>query len=173
MEKIVIIINGRGGVGKDTLCEFASKSFKIQNISAITPIKNIAIEYGWRGEKDAKSRKFLSDLKRVFIEYNDLPTKYLYQKYEEFMKSMDQILFMHIREIGEIEKIKNKIKTPCLTLLVDREVRSNAEWGNDSDDQVDQYTYDFYYDNNKTLEKTEEDFITLINDMLNFEGLKG
>lgn len=168
MEKIVIIINGRGGVGKDTLCEFASKSFKIQNISAITPIKNIALEYGWKGEKDAKSRKFLSDLKKVFIEYNDLPTKYLYQKYKEFMKSTDQILFMHIREIGEIEKIKKKIETPCVTLLVDREVDCNTEWGNDSDDQVNQYKYDFYYNNNKTLKKTEEEFKILINDILNF-----
>lgn len=168
MEKIVIIINGRGGVGKDTLCELASKNFKIQNISAITPIKDIARECGWKGEKDAKSRKFLSDLKRIFIEYNDLPTKYLYQKYKEFMDSTDQILFMHIREVGEIEKIRKKIKTPCITLLVKREIGYNVEWGNDSDDQVDQYKYDFYYDNNKTLEEAEEDFKMLISSILNW-----
>ena len=47
MEKIVIIINGRGGVGKDTLCDLAAKYFKVEKISAITPIKEIAQNYGW------------------------------------------------------------------------------------------------------------------------------
>ena len=42
MNKIVIIINGRGGVGKDTLCDFAAKHYKVENISSITPIKDLA-----------------------------------------------------------------------------------------------------------------------------------
>ena len=64
MEKIVIIINGRGGVGKDTLCDLAAKHFKIKNISAITPIKEIAQNYGWNGQKDSKSRKFLKYIQK-------------------------------------------------------------------------------------------------------------
>ena len=39
MKKTVIVINGAGGVGKDTLCEFAEKHFKVMNVSSITPIK--------------------------------------------------------------------------------------------------------------------------------------
>ena len=58
-KKIVIIINGKGGAGKDTVCEITSKFFKVRNISAITPIKEIAANFGWNGEKDNKSRKFL------------------------------------------------------------------------------------------------------------------
>ena len=81
MKKIVIIINGNGGVGKDTLCDFASEKYTVTNISAITPIKNIAYQFGWRGEKDQKSRKFLADLKKTFIEYNDLPYRYLVGEY--------------------------------------------------------------------------------------------
>ena len=46
MEKIVIIINGVGGAGKDTLCDLASKHYKVKNISAITPIKEIAQKCG-------------------------------------------------------------------------------------------------------------------------------
>ena len=103
MEKLVIIINGVGGVGKDTLCDFAAKYYKIRKISAITPIKEIAQHYGWNGEKDERSRKFLSDVKRAFIEYNDLPTQYLLKQYEKFKKSEDEILFVHIREKEEIE----------------------------------------------------------------------
>lgn len=36
MKKIVIIINGNGGVGKDTLCDFAAEKYKVTNVSAIT-----------------------------------------------------------------------------------------------------------------------------------------
>ena len=70
-DKIVIIINGKGGAGKDTVCDIAAKFYKVEIISAITPIKEIATSFGWRGEKDRRARKFLSDLKRAFIEYND------------------------------------------------------------------------------------------------------
>ena len=82
MKKTVIVINGAGGVGKDTLCELASKHFKVYNVSSITPIKEIASMCGWRGEKDDKARKFLSDLKRLTVEYNDYPTVWAKARYE-------------------------------------------------------------------------------------------
>ena len=52
MKKTVVVINGRGGVGKDTLCAFAAERYSVQNSSAITPIKEMAEIIGWRGEKD-------------------------------------------------------------------------------------------------------------------------
>lgn len=160
MEKIVIIINGQGGVGKDTLCDFAAKKFNVQNVSAITPIKEMASMCGWNGKKDAKSRAFLSELKKVVVSYNDYPTFYLLQKYDKFMQSSDEILFMHIREIEEIKKIKELIPTRCVTLLVRRDTFAHRlVWGNTSDDLVDQYQYDYYYNNIKPLDEAEADFI--------------
>lgn len=158
MDKVVIIINGRGGVGKDTLCEIAAKYFRVKNISSITPIKEIAGNYGWNGEKDSRSRKFLSDLKRAFIEYNDLPTQYLYEQYQIFLKDENQILFVHIREKEEIEKLKNLIDQSCYTVLVRRDLKDIGNWGNASDDEVEDYPYDLYYNNDKTLPETERDF---------------
>ena len=76
MKKITIIINGKGGAGKDTMCEMAAKHFRTMNVSSIDPIKKIASQNGWNGEKDDKSRKFLADLKKIFTDYNDLPTEY-------------------------------------------------------------------------------------------------
>ncbi len=161
--KLTIVINGRGGVGKDTLCDFAAEQFSVRNISSITPIKAIARTHGWNGEKDLRSRKFLSDLKRVFTEYNDLPTRYLADEHRAFFESNDQILFVHIRESDQIGAFVRAIDGNCVTLLVRREDESVAEhYGNASDDDVECYEYDYYYDNNLPLEKTKQAFVDFI-----------
>ena len=168
MNKSVVIINGMGGVGKDTLCELAARHFSVKIISAITPIKEIAQKYGWNGEKDAKSRKFLSDLKRVFIEYNDLPTQYLYEEYKLFFNSDAQILFVHIREPQEIDKLKALIQdTPCFTVLVERQQDNLVKWGNASDDDVMKYSYDYYFKNDKSLAEAEVEFAELCKVIMN------
>jgi guanylate kinase len=45
-KQITIVMNGKGGVGKDTLC-LSLSSRRVRNISSITPIKEIAANYGW------------------------------------------------------------------------------------------------------------------------------
>jgi len=166
MEKIVIIINGVGGAGKDTICDLAAKHYKVKNISAITPIKDIAQNYGWNGEKDARSRKFLSDLKRAFIDYNDLPTKYLYGQYREFLESKNEILFVHIREKEEIEKFKKLVDIRCKTLLINRQNIDVEKWGNASDDEVKNYKYDLYFENNSSLSEIEQKLVSFLSSLL-------
>ena len=165
MKKILIVINGKGGVGKDTLCEFASRHFKTRNISSVTPIKEIAKTGGWKGEKDAKARKMLSDLKKVFTEYNELPTRYVCEQYEDFLKTDEDILFVHIREPKEIEKLKNALPGKCKALLVTRKSYSQ-NWGNSSDDCVEDYDYDMYYKNDCPLMEAEADFVRFLEENL-------
>lgn len=167
--KLVIIINGTGGVGKDTMCEIAARYYPVDNISSITPVKDIASLCGWNGEKDDKSRKFLSDLKALLTNYNDYPNLYLMKKYEDFMKGDKQLLFVHIRECGEIDKFRRKIKTPCITLLIKRTNMEEVTWGNVSDDMVENYDYDYTFDNNRPLEETDKVFIDFLGDILNEE----
>ena len=156
--KAVIIINGRGGTGKDTLCGFAERIYCTVNVSSAEPIKEIARRYGgWQGEKDAKSRKFLADLKQLFADYNDLPLRYLMEKYHQFSESGAQILFVHIREGEEIDKFKRQVNLPCVTLLV-RRSSVRQQWGNASDDDVEKYDYDYCYDNDKEFAQAEPDF---------------
>ena len=163
MEKTVIVINGAGGVGKDTLCEFAEKHFKVMNVSSITPIKEIAAMCGWKGEKTDKARKFLSDLKALSIEYNDYPTLWATEKYNEFLHSENEIMFLHIREGEEIEKFVRATGGKAKTLLVrGGERMTKSSYGNVSDDMVENYPYDYYFVNDKSLEEAERDFVEFL-----------
>ena len=163
MKKLVLVINGAGGVGKDTLCDFAAKHFKVKNVSSITPIKEIAALCGWDGSKDDKARKFLSDLKRLCIDYNDYPTVWAKARLDEFLVSDEEIMFLHVREGVEIAKFVEASGGVAKTLLVRPGKRLNKEcYGNVSDDEVENYTYDFYYTNDKTFEEAESEFVTLL-----------
>ena len=170
MNKLVIIINGRGGVGKDTLCEIASKHYLVNNVSAIDPYKEIAKKYaGWDGNKDPKSRKFLSDLKRLFIEYNDSPFRYINDCINSFVLDRNDILFIHCREIDEIQKIvditRDRKSIKCVTLLVIRP-GMNTEIGNDSDDKVNEYDYDYVFDNKYDLQDLDHEFHAFIENVI-------
>ncbi len=165
MPKIVIVVNGSGGVGKDTLCSFAGEEYAAKSVSSIDPIKKLAAKCGWDGEKNDKSRRFLAELKRVCAEYNDLPTKYLMEKYKEFINSELCILFVHIREKNEIEKFKAGVGVRCVTLLV-RRGEAEKGWNNDADGNVEDYDYDYYYNNDLPLPEAKDDFIKFLKKIL-------
>jgi hypothetical protein len=172
MEKLVVIINGFGGSGKDTLCEVICKHYKATIISSITPVKEIASKHGWDGSKDIRSRRFLSELKRAFINYNDLPYKYLMSEYKKFLESDKEIMFAHIRESDQILQFINGVGSNCITLLIqkNKKLGDQNRYGNYSDDNVTDYNYDFYYNNDKSLDELEEDFLKFFNNMLTESG---
>lgn len=167
MNKAVIIINGAGGVGKDTLCALAKKHFKVKNISSVDPIKEIAAICGWQGEKTDKARKFLSDLKMLTVNYNDFPTNWAKARYDEFMLGDEEILFVHIREPEEIEKFVKATKGKAKSLLIRGGERTrHTSYGNASDDGVENYEYDYYFTNDRDITETEALFVALIDKIL-------
>ena len=154
MEKKIIIINGTGGAGKDTFVSFCSEIEKVLNISTVDKVKEAAaILVGWNGEKDEVSRKLLVDLKQLSIAYNDAPTKYICSMSEKFKGSDDNIMFIHIREAEEIEKAKKLLNAK--TLLITNP-RVQLITSNDSDGKVNEYKYDYYIENDGTLEDLKE-----------------
>lgn len=162
-DKLLIVINGKGGVGKDTMVEELAKRWRVRNVSSVDPIKEIARMCGWNGEKDNKSRKFLSDLKRVLIEYNDLPSRYLSSQCDKFATTDEHIMCIHIREEDQIRSFVSEAKLPCITVLVTRNTHDiNRVYGNVSDDMVDQYEYDIEFDNIGSIEESGERFRDII-----------
>lgn len=171
MRKPIIVINGAGGVGKDTLVGFAGEVYRIWNCSTIEPIKDAARLLGWEvSMKDDKSRKFLSDLKMLSTDYNELPLRYVMEKVERFLNCREHgdILFVHIREPHEIKKfvdaVKEKYGRKPITLLVRRNAVMH-QYGNVADDGVEGYEYDYYFDNNVPLEEARTAFLRFLKEM--------
>lgn len=155
MKKKIIIINGSGGVGKDTFVEFCQEYANVKNISSVDKVKEAAkILVGWNGDKDDKSRKLLVDLKQLSIDYNDYPTVYIKDEADSFIENSEQdMMFVHIREISEIEKLKKLLNAKTLLITSTRVAKITS---NNSDANVDQYTYDYYISNDGTLDELKE-----------------
>ena len=162
MDKQIFIINGSGGVGKDTFVELVSTELNdtlkrfhtVINFSSIDKIKEIAKAIGWNGEKFEKDRKFLSDLKALASEYCDMPFNSMKNKVNEFLKDEESIcLFLHIREPEEIEKAVKEFGAKTI-LIVRNSVKHITS--NIADNNVFNYNYDFVVDNNGTIENLNE-----------------
>lgn len=157
--KNIVVINGTGGCGKDTFIKLISKYKKVYNFSSIDKVKEIARIIGWDGTKDEKSRKFLSDLKNLTKEYNDMPYNCTKEAIENFKNSDCEIMFIHIREPEEIKRIVDTFGAK--TLFIKRE-NLNDITSNSSDGRVSKYKYD-YSILNTTLEEYEKKACEFIN----------
>lgn len=150
MNKKIIVINGGAGVGKDTFVDFCRELKKVVNVSAVDKVKEAAnILIDWDEVKNEKYRKLLADLKQLSIDYNDAPTKYMKKKAQEFLDSDNELMFLHIRETDEIDKIKKELSVK--TLLISNP-RVKMITSNKSDALVNNYKYDYHIMNTGTLE---------------------
>lgn len=173
--KQIIVINGEAGSGKDTfvwLCKnvdgIALKegwNFSgICNFSMVDKVKQIAEECGWNGKKDSKSRKFLSDLKDLCDEYNQMSFRDLEHRVFTFrLDPYAKILFVHAREPKDIQAIVEKYKAK--TLLIKRNGHS-TEASNHADADVYNYEYDYVVtnpgDSIEEYQKQARDFLKAI-----------
>lgn len=149
----VFIINGSPRSGKDTFINFVKTYYPDTiNFSSVDFIRWLSVKYLNFNDKvkDAKSRKFLSEFKRILTEYNDFPFEMCCSAIES--SNYDSVIFLHIRELSEIEKIKAKYDNVKI-VYVDRE--NNTVYDNKSDDEVRQVKdiSDVIIHNGDTLEE--------------------
>lgn len=153
---LIIVLNGTGGSGKDTFVDFCKKYsvYKIIHISTITPIKEAAKLLGWNGEKDEKSRKFLSDIKDLSTIAFDCSMKYIEKCIEEAYNNVIDYVFIDCREPKEIQKIVDTFSAK--TVLINALKRVPLITSNHADEEVLNYAYDYIVDNNYSLKEFEQ-----------------
>lgn len=162
----VILINGSGGSGKDTLVELLKTYFLseniVENISTIDDVKFLAHRMGWDGVKDEKGRQFLADLKTAWTKYNNGANERILERIirwnnDENISSKEYIVFVHCREPEAlqwfVEKLEKRHIDVC-SLLVERP--GIEKFSNSADKRVEQFEYDTIIQNNGTLEHLEK-----------------
>lgn len=150
----IYIVNGAPGAGKTTFEECIKLligSDRCNILSTIEFVKYIATQCGWDGSKSNKNRKFLSDLKDILTEWNDVP----YKRIEENLKSIrekdefkEQIVFIDCREPEEIKKLCKKLNAK--SVCIRNEKAEKTETSNHADQDVLNYNYSCYLENNGT-----------------------
>lgn len=157
---MVVIINGKPRAGKDLFVELCKNftSHNVFNFSTVDYIKDLAKSMGWDGQKTPKDRKFLSDLKDLLTDWNDIPFKKVKEKVETAIylmechygyKPNDYLIFIHCREPKEIDKLKSEFNAQ--TLLILRPAVDDNEQSNHADAEVFNYEYDDTVVNDGTI----------------------
>ena len=169
----IIVVNGMPGCGKTTFEEYCLKKLApyADIYSTVTFVKEIAERCGWNGEKTPKNRKFLSDLKDLLTEWNDVPFK----KTERAAKMLNSelamfglndktaYLFVDSREPEEIQRFCDELG--AISVLVRRPSVENNETSNHADANVFNCRYDFIIMNDKEitdLYEAADEFIKII-----------
>jgi len=161
----ILIVNGTAKSGKDTFCEWCDRYLKSVgcnsiNISSVDEVKEYGERLGWDGEKDDKGRKFLSDLKELSTRYNG-PERYI-SKQIASCDGLYDIIFIHIREPDAISSLVKQFPHAKTILLM----RGDIVFNNSSDKEVFDYSYDYYIDNQGTIDDLCESAISVMDDIL-------
>ena len=167
----IIILNGSAKSGKDQFAKFCKKHHnECVNWSTIDKVKKIAKRnFGWDDKKTDEARLFLSEIKRVWSEFNNGPFEDMIKKIDNHYSKLDEkekdvfLYFIHCREPHEIQKFVDKYKEYCITGLLERNDREVPN--NNSDRNVANFNYNFKLENNgnkKDLENHAIKFIEII-----------
>ena len=169
----IIVVNGKPESGKTTFEKMVAEERGGEGLytfllSSIAPIKEIAWKCGWRGGKEPRDRKFLSDLKDLLTEYCDFSMEWLRKEIRLIEDEMivDGVdlnriwIFVDIREPEEIARFCKE--WGAMSLLIRRPDHEIGESSNHADAYVDDYEYDAFIVNQGDLEhfrKQAKDFI--------------
>lgn len=168
MKYEVVILNSKGGAGKDTFFGFCESILGdcAAHISTVDLVKEVAESIGWDGTKTMENRRRLSMLKDIMTAWGDGPFKdvcsMVNQIKYEWLNGGEEfgIIFIDCREPHEIERLVKELGAK--TLLITRD-NLPATYGNHADDEVFDYTYDYIIENNGSLTELRDSARAIIN----------
>lgn len=174
----VIILNGAAGSGKNTFKQALGDvwGLSVRDYSSIDWAKEVALEkFGWDGVKDVASRKLLSGIKQLGIQYGDIPFEKVKIEIQASIIGGADIIVVDIREPDEIEKLVKwcqDVRIFCRTIRIYNTKAEHKVESGDYDLQGDRlygaYDYDYGVPNNGTM----EEFISTIKNTMNHLFLK-
>lgn len=136
----------------------------VYKTSMVRAVKNIAQMCGWQGGKSDKDRKFLADLKTLLDDYNNFAFESVVNDILKAEKEHYEYIFVDAREPNDIDKIK-EIGLNCYAILIKRKETTEKFYGNDADDNVMNYNYDYIIENNGTLDDLRASAETFFNEI--------
>lgn len=155
----ILIVNGMPQSGKSTFVKFCLEELGCwgKEVSTVDFVKELAKTCGWDGSKTPENRRFLSNLKDLLTQWNDVPYKKVIEEKRvwEFSYSAiniptkDCFFFIHCREPEEIQKFVDRIGAE--TVLIRRESVEKNEQSNHADANVFEFDYDYEIENNGNL----------------------
>ena len=171
----IYILNGKAGSGKTTFFKLIEEKCHnyVYNYSTVDLVKKVAYGCGWDGSKTPENRKFLSDLKDLLTEWDDVPYKDCLKEIKRItsladiydMEHDDWAIFIDCREPKEIQKFVDRLGAK--TIFIDRKIEDyNAS--NHADANVENFEYDIVINNNGTL----EDLAAVAMNFIKTEGIK-
>lgn len=125
---------------------------KIEILSTIDYVKDIAKTLGWDGTKTLENRRMLSDLKDLLTRWNDSPHQSVCNKINELENIA--AVFIDSREPEDIKRFVEEYQ--ALTVLVQRGSEDKI-YGNHADDCVEDFDYDIYVNNSRGLSELFEE----------------
>ena len=168
----VVIVNGAAASGKDTFVSFCESALgsgvSVTKTSMVDAAKDAARYLGWDEQKTLKNRKFLSNLKDLIDEWGDVSYKWVKdniidQEYEESIACGDKEqpwVFVMAREPDDIDRLKKNLNAS--SVCIRRKEAEDAPTSNHADACVLMANYDYYIDNNGTIEGLKEAAETLV-----------
>ena len=175
----IVIINGVAGAGKDcfvSMCRDILGEKLVCNISTVDFVKEVATFCGWDGEKTPKNRKFLSDLKKLLTEWDDVPVKKVVRAVENYAAYLTHnemyntgVVFIHCREPKQINRLVEEFDGEPITLMIRRTAAELEEQSNDSDKSVYFYGYDYTIFNDSNLSWLYNEARVFLRDYLEFD----
>ena len=170
----VVIVNGKPGVGKtifESLCRNILGDAYCEQRSTVDKVKEIAAQAGWKGTKELKDRKLLSDLKDLFTQYNDMPFEDVINWLDRWEDDLEfygvgnhpHIFFIDDREPEHIDRLKKRLN--AVTILIRRPGDEDTKVSNHADEKVFEYKYDWIINNNGTLDDLQKSAERFINSL--------
>lgn len=169
---MIYVVNGYPGAGKTTfekmVCDIVGYQSYGWIFSTVDFVKDIAKQCGWDGSKTPKNRKFLSDLKDLLTDWDDVPFKKVRQQVgfveallaDRGADSSKAVIFIDCREPKEIKKLCDKLGAK--SLIVRRSESPEEPILNHADAEVNEYAYDITVWNKGTLLDLAHDAVDFV-----------